>query len=159
MRTPNYDFNKDLPIAKRTEAQITDYLVSKGMTFLEDCDDNRYDVKMGVGKGDDMKEVTIEIKEDFTCERTGNVGVEIESWGRPSGLAVSKADFYLYKVHEPSGRKGLYLIKTSKLKKMVKNGEWFREVVGGDPGSNSRNFLFKLGVVKENFTFLGTLPN
>jgi hypothetical protein len=158
MRTPNYNFEDDLPIAKKTEAQITDFLVGKGLKFLEDCDDNRYDVKMGLGEGDDFKEVTIEIKEDFTCERTGNVGVEVESWGRPSGLSVSKADFYLYKVHEPNGRKSMYMIKTTKLKKMVKDCLWFREVVGGDPGSDSRNFLFKLNVVKENFSFLGTLP-
>ena len=155
MRTPNYNFEDDLPIAKKTEAQITDWLVSKGLTFLEDCDDNRYDVKMAYGAGN---EVTIEIKEDFTCERTGNVGVEVESWGRPSGLSTSKADMYLYKIHEPSGRKSMYMIKTAKLKTMVKNCLWFREVVGGDPGSDSRNFLFKLDVVKENFTFLGTLP-
>ena len=159
MHTPNYDFDKDLPIAQKTEKQITEFLVSKGLEFIEDCDDNRYDVKMRFTQGDESKEVTIEIKEDFTCERTGNIGVEIESWGRPSGIATSKADFYLYKVHEPNGRKGIYMIKTSELKAMIKQRLWHREVIGGDPGSNSRNFLFRLEVVQKNFKYLGQLKN
>jgi hypothetical protein len=152
---PNYDFNKDLPIARKTERQIANYLVEKGMTFVSECNNSDYDLLM---KRPDGSNFTVEIKEDFTCERTGNVGVESESWGRLSGISVSKADYYLYKVHEPNGQKNMYLIRTSKLKKMIERNLWFREVVGGDPGSNSRNYLFKLNVVKDNFAFIGTLP-
>ena len=157
MHTPNYDFNKDFPIARKTEKQIAQFLIDKlNMEFIDECDNSDYDIKMRTADG---KQFSVEIKEDFSCERTGNIGVEIESWGRKSGIAVSKATLYLYKIHEPSGRKSMYVIPTTKLKRMIKDKLWHREVIGGDPGSNSRNFLFKLDVVKSNFTFLGTLKN
>lgn len=151
---PNYDFDKDLPVAQKTETQVAEFLVDKGLKFLGDCDDNRYDLLMS----HEDKEFTIEVKEDFSCERTGNVGVEFECRGKPSGINVSKADFYLYKVHCPDRGIRLYIIKTSKLKKMISNKEYFRVVSGGDPGSNSMNYLFKLDVIKSNFTYLGTTP-
>ena len=157
MHSPNYDFKKDLPIANKTEKQIAEYLETKNIKLVEMCNNSDYDIKVKLPNGNI---ITIEIKEDFTCQRTGNVGVEYSSWGRDSGILVSKADCYLYKVHEPSGKIGLYLIKTSKLKKMCfEEQSWFREVCGGDPGSNSWNYLFKLDVIKDNFSFIGRLPN
>lgn len=153
MYTSNYDFDKDLPIAQATEKQVADFLVEKAkMTFINDNDDNKYDLLM---KTQDGRDITIEVKEDFSCERTGNVGVEYECRGKPSGIDVSQADAYLYKVHEPSGKNGLYVIATKKLKKMIAEEQYFRIVNGGDPGSNSMNYLFKLEVVQQNFRFLG----
>jgi hypothetical protein len=153
MYSPNYDFDKDLPIAQATEKQVANFLVEKAdMTFVHDNDDNAYDLMM---KTKDGKNVTIEVKEDFSCQRTGNVGVEYECRGKPSGISVSKANAYLYKVHEPSGRIGLYVIATKNLKKMIAEEQYFRIVNGGDPGSNSMNYLFKLNVFKNNFKFMG----
>ena len=153
MTTPNYDFRKDFPIARKTEAQIARHLCEKqNMKFLGECNNSDYDIKMLTPNG---KEITIEIKEDFSCARTGNVGVEYECRGRASGIEVSKADFYIYKVHQPDGKKGVYVIQTPKLKQMIADELYFRTVVGGDPGSNSKNYLFKLDVIKNNFKFLG----
>ena len=145
MSTPNYDFSKDLPIARKTEAQIAKYLVeTQNMKFIDECNNSDYDIRMQFPKG---TVVTIEIKEDFSCARTGNIGVECESWGRKSGIEVSKADFYLYKIHMSDGRKGVYIIKTAKLKEMIANQLYHRIVIGGDPGSYSKNYLFKLKTV------------
>ena len=157
MTTPNYDFRKDFPIARKTEAQIAQYLSEKQkMKFLGECNNSDYDIRMETPSG---KNITIEIKEDFSCARTGNVGVEYECRGRASGIEVSKADFYIYKVHQPDGKKGVSVIQTPQLKKMIENQEYFRTVVGGDPGSFSKNYLFKLDVIKNNFKFLGYLEN
>ena len=164
MTTPNYDFSKDLPIAKKTEKQIAQHLVeTQNMTLIGTSDTlpnvkrSDFDVRMQFNKNG--KIVDIEIKEDFSCARTGNIGVECESWGRKSGIEVSKADFYLYKIHMSDGRKGVYIIKTDKLKQMIADGLYHRIVVGGDPGSNSKNYLFKLKTVFENFKCLGYLDN
>jgi hypothetical protein len=155
MNTPNYDFKKDFPVARKTEGQIAKFLVeTQNMVFVDECNNSDYDIRMKFSSG---KEVTIEIKEDFSCARTGNVGVEYECRGKESGISVSKADFYLYKVHTPEGKKSVYIIQTHKLKEMIENNLYHRTVVGGDPGSNSKNYLFKLNVVKENFKFLGNL--
>jgi hypothetical protein len=153
---PNYNFDVDLPIAEKTEKQVCEFLEQHGkLKFLGDCKTNAYDLKMQTDKGNI---ITIEVKEDFTCQRTGNVGVEFECRGKPSGIEVSKADLYLYKVHEPDGNKRLYVIKTSKLKEMIRDEKYFRIVSGGDPGSNSMNYLFKLHVIQEHFSKLGRVP-
>lgn len=153
---PNYNFDLDLPIAQRTEKQVAQYLEERAkLKYLGDCDTNAYDLKMQMENGE---VITIEVKEDFSCERTGNVGVEFSCRGKPSGIEVSKADLYIYKVHEPDGNKRLYVIKTSKLKQMIEEEKYFRIVNGGDVGSNSMNYLFKLDVIKKNFGFLGRLP-
>lgn len=161
MTTPNYDFAKDLPIAKKTEKQIAQFLVdTQKMTYVGSSDSIRgvrksdFDIRMAWPSG---KQVDIEIKEDFSCARTGNVGVECESWGRLSGISISKADFYLYKVHQPDGTKRVYIIKTELLKQMIADKKYHRIVVGGDPGSNSKNYLFTLKVIMDNFKYLGKL--
>src|SRR5689334_5275659 len=117
MYMPNYNFGQDLPIAEVTEKEIAKKLEDfYGWTVLEFCHTNEYDLKIESFLG---KIFTIEIKEDFTCYKTGNIGVEYESWGRPSGIAVSKANFYIYKVHTPLGGEIDYRwIKTKKLKEI-----------------------------------------
>ena len=161
-RKPNYDFNKDILVARTTEDQIIQYLTQKqDMEFLckvEDDSEARlsdYDIKMKINKFN--KIITIEIKEDFLCRKTGNVGVEYGCRGKPSGIMTSKSDFYVYKVHEPENKIGLYAINTNRLKDMIKENLYFRKVVGGDPGSNSKNYLFKLKVIKDNFKLLDYL--
>lgn len=153
---PNYDFTKDLPKAQKTERQIATFLEEKGLKYISDCNNSDYDLLMELTDGTRM---TIEIKEDFTCEVTGNVGVEYECRGKPSGISVSKADFYCYKVHESASKKGLYIIKTEKLKEMIRKRIWHREVCGGDPGSNSRCYLFYLRDIKSHFKYLGNLSH
>lgn len=155
MKTSNYDFTKDLPVAKNTEKQITKYLMeTQNMNYLGECDNADYDIKMEFSNG---RQVTIEIKEDFGCKKTKNIAVEFESWGRKAGIQISKADLYLYKVHEPNGKSGVYVIPTKELKKMISDKLYHRIVVGGDVGSNSKNYLFRLDVVKEHFKFLGNI--
>lgn len=151
---PHYNFRKDFKVARKTERQIADYLVTKGYEFIDECDNADYDIRMKTDLGNI---ITIEIKEDFTCRKTGNIGLEYHCRGKPSGISVSKADIYLYKVHEPNGEKNMYAIKTSNLKKMIENELYHRIVNGGDPGSNSMNYLFRLNVIKENFKFIGRL--
>ncbi len=143
---PNYNFHQDLPIAKQTEKEVAKILERVyGAKIKELNNDNRYDILASI-KGQDW---TFEVKEDFTCEKTGNVGLEFKCRGKDSGIAVSQADFYVYKIHTKNGI--VYrLYKTETLKKMVENQEYFRIVNGGDKGSNSMNYLFKLEVFESH---------
>jgi hypothetical protein len=162
---PNYNFEKDYARSVVTEKQIADFLVkTQDMTFIaysKDLEDegvakSDFDVRMKFNKS--QKIVDIEIKEDLTCAHSRNIGVEFECRRKPSGIAISKADFYLYKAHLPDeekGKKGVYIIQTSKLKQMIVDKLYHRIVVGGDEGSYSKNYLFRLDVVKSNFKFLG----
>lgn len=141
---PNYDFNKDLLVAKKTEEDVAKLLESFGVKILEYNDDNRYDIKVD-WKGN-IK--TIEIKEDFLCQETGNVAVEFSCRGNDSGIKTTQSDFYIYKVHEVGYIIHYYLMKTSDLKKIISDKSYHRTVNGGDEGSNSLNYLFFLSTIR-----------
>lgn len=138
----HYDYNQDKPIADKTEKQVADILrATYNAVILDYGHTNAYDIRARVNG----KIFTFEVKEDFTCAHTGNVGIEFECRGKPSGIAVSKADFYIYKIHTANGVK-FYLFKTKQLKSMIADKKYFRIVNGGDKGSNSMNCLFKYDV-------------
>lgn len=135
---PNYNYNTDKPIADKTEKEVADILrATYNAVILDFGHTNAYDIRARVNG----KIFTFEVKEDFTCERTGNVGIEFECRGKPSGISVSKADFYIYKVHTSNGVK-VFIFKTAQLKNMIANELYFRVVNGGDIGSGSMNYLF-----------------
>jgi hypothetical protein len=92
----------------------------------------------------------IEVKEDFTCQKTGNVGLEFETRGIPSGINVTQATHYIFRIHEPNGKTTDWIVKVSKIKEMIKKIEYDRIIIGGDAGSNSKNYLFELKTIKKN---------
>lgn len=133
-------FLADYKHAEVCEKEVAAVLVKQGLSEVEFNNDNRFDIK-GKFNGET---VYIEVKQDFTCQRTGNVGLEFSCRGKDSGINASKADIYAYKLHLPDGRTVLDLIKTKDLKELIEAKKFFRIVNGGDPGSNSLNYLFKL---------------
>ncbi len=148
----NYDFEKDLSVAKKTEKEI-------GKLIRERLGD---DVEIEFGKTKDFdirfthegKVYTVEIKEDFMCKKTGNVCVEYESRGRPSGINTTKAMMYFYKIHEPNGSINVYGARTDTLKQMIADHKYSRTVSGGDAGSNTKSYLFKLDLFKSHVILL-----
>lgn len=135
----NYNFNKDLPVAIETEKEVAQILAKiYDADILKFEHSNKYDILAKI-KGNDYK---FEVKEDFMSWKTGNVALEFECRGNPSGINSTEADFYVYKIH---GKNGIhfYLFKISNLFKMVSDNAWFRIVNGGDKNSNSMNYLFK----------------
>lgn len=146
----NYEFKKDHKIAVKTEQEVANLLMKANKAKIKRIqfnDDNRYD--LGILTMDDQF-ITVEIKEDFTCEETGNVGVEFECRGKASGISVSRADLYMYKIHEPNGDISFYIMETKTLKALIRAEKYHRIVTGGDEGSNSKNYLFKLETFKKN---------
>lgn len=143
---PFYDFKKDLNVSKKTEAEVANLLVktydAKILGFEET---NRYDILTSIKS----KQTTYEVKEDFLCEYTGNVGLEFSCRGKPSGIETSQADFYIYKLHT---KNGIIFVEhpVSGLKEKISEKKYFRIVNGGDTGSNSYNYLFKLPIFLEN---------
>lgn len=138
---PFYNYKKDLPVAQATQKEVAQLLEKLySAEILEyDNDTNEYDIR-AIIKG---KEYTFEVKEDFIGERTGNVGLEFECRGKPSGIQTSKADFHIYKLHTAGNGIQFVLHKTARLREMVNNVEYFLTVNGGDKGSNSMNYLFR----------------
>jgi len=137
---PNYDFKKDVIIGKETEKEVAVILEKKyNAKILCFGNTNEWDILAEI-KG---KKYSFEVKEDFIGKRTGNVGLEYSCRGKPSGIETSKADFYIYKLHTKYHGIQYVLHKTAVLKNKIKKHEYFTTVNGGDPGSNSLNYLFK----------------
>lgn len=153
----HFNFRQDHTIAVKTELEVAELLKRSNkfkVKSIKTNNDNRWDLEVHLMDGDI---ITVEVKEDFTCARTGNVGLEFECRGKLSGISVSKADVYMYKLHEPSGDISFYLIETDELKRMISEKQYHRIVTGGDPGSGSRNYLFKLDTFKKSARLYHTL--
>lgn len=135
----NYNFTKDLKIAKVTEEEVADILVKKYNAKISDFNDtNSHDITGTIGN----KTFTFEVKEDFQCGDTGNIAVEYSCRGKPSGIETTKAQYYIYKVHLKD--KQVYVISSvDKLRKAIADNQYFRVVNGGDYKSNSLCYLFK----------------
>jgi hypothetical protein len=143
----NYDFKRDLVVAKKSEKNVANILIKtyKDVDDITFSDNGDYDILAVI----DGERFTIEVKEDFMCSFTGNVALEFECRGKPSGINTSKADYYIYIIHSKRNGKKIkeYMrYKIDDLKVMVKDKKYFRIVSGGDPGSNTKNYLFKYDV-------------
>lgn len=143
----NYSFEADLAVAKQTERDVAEklrYYFGIDLEFAFD-NTNAYDIGCTI----DGKTFTFEVKEDFKCMNTGNVCVEFECRGKPSGIATSKANFIIYKIHESPVNFGYYMCSTRILRDMIAAQSYFRIFdAGGDAGSNTKGYLFKLAVYK-----------
>lgn len=139
----NYDFRKDIVLGEDGENDIRLYLEGMNFKFLHDNKDNRYDMAMSY----EGRTYTYEIKTDVYRD-TGNIAIEIECRGKPSGLSVTQADFFVtYFKH----RGEIWNIRTSKLRDLIKNGNFYITEGSGDSGSNTKLVLMKRSVVRPFF--------
>lgn len=147
-----YDYSSDKPLAEECEYEVACKICERfGCGFERYNNDNKYDILF---KGKNDKYIKVEVKQDFTCARTGNVGVEYECRGKASGIQTSEADLYCFRIHESETVYNDYLIPVKELKSMIVNKLFKAIVVGGDKGSNSKNFLFDLEIFKSHCTKL-----
>jgi hypothetical protein len=141
-------FKRDLKQGKLYERLATEYFewdnlyMSKGY-FKE------YDfccVKEG-------KKTYVEVKSDRLAGKTGNLCIEYEYKGKPSGINASTADYWMYFIlktvdghpHSKVNRIEAYKIPSDDLRNIVKD---CRSVMGGD-GYNSKMYLVKKELVSQ----------
>jgi hypothetical protein len=140
----NYNFKKDLAKANKTEKEIAVFLEKNSDTqVIEFNNDYRYDLKIINPKGE-VK--TIEIKEDFYCKKSGNIAVEYYGKNKLSGISVSEADIWIYKVHLKD-KIELLFIKPIDLKKIINEKKYFKDLKNVGDG-NASCYLFKYNVLK-----------
>lgn len=86
-----------------------------------------------------------EVKRDRRTHETGNVVIEFESSGRPSGIAVTKADFWMYIVDdEPT----IFIIPVDELKALIAAEQYSCTRYVGDYGKN-RAYFFRREVLAD----------
>ena len=104
-----------------------------GMTAFSDFD---VDFKYGSIREKRLAEIlencTVEVKtERNQWSNTGNIAIEYEYKNRPSGIAVTKADYWCHVLAIDDIDCCMLLFKTDHLKQLIKTSN-YRGVIGGD---------------------------
>jgi len=133
-----YNFYKDISFGDQGNEFVKNFLVYQGMKFVCFNHDEKYDILMNYND----KQITFEVKTDSYCgdkaKDKGNIAIEIECRGKTSGLQTTQSDYYMYympKIQE------LWRIKTSHLKTLIDNNNFYISENGGDLGSKTKNVL------------------
>lgn len=143
----NLDFKTDLKLGNDGEETLIKFLESKGCTYIDSNNDNKYDLKM-VKKG---KETTYEIKTDVfiaPINDTGNIFIEFQSRGKDSGIVVTQADWF---VTYFKYLKEIWFIKSETLKQLISENEFPVFYDAGDVGSKTHGYLIKRKDFKNYF--------
>lgn len=143
----NLEFKSDLKLGNEGEQAVISFLETKGCSFINSNNDNKYDIKMTNG----INEITYEIKTDVKCAPlfdTGNIFVEFSSRKKPSGILVTEADWfvtYFKYLNE------LWFIKSDKLFDLIGENEFPVFHDAGDLGSETHGYLIKRKDFKKLF--------
>lgn len=137
----HYHFEKDLPDGHQAELEAIERLKVRFNIGAEDIERSAkkgYDIRI-ISSG-----MTFEVKNDLMAYKTGNLAIEYESRGKPTGLAASLADYWIYKFSDV-----LWIVSTKQLrKKLFIEERYIKRVIGGDAGSQTKMYLVKVPVFK-----------
>ena len=100
---------------------------------LNYCNDSKYDFLTG----DNIK---YEVKTEPASLKTNNFFIEFEGYGKPSGINITEADYYII-----NDTITYYLIRVSKLKLLIKN-----KPIRTTKDKVTFGFLIKTQIIKDN---------
>jgi|TARA_R110002020_G_scaffold419165_1_gene628419 hypothetical protein len=86
----------------------------------------------------------IEVKSERDIwQKSGNICIEYESWGKPSGIKATESDYWFHNLCIGKDEYCTLVFKTDTLRKIVDDLDTFKTVSGGDNNA-SRMFLVNL---------------
>lgn len=92
---------------------------------MEYCNDFRYDLKFGqlgeVLLSEILTYKNVEVKRDNWISKSGNLAIEYESRGKPSGIAITEADYWCFIFSGELKDQILLMIKVELLKNIARN--------------------------------------
>jgi hypothetical protein len=149
-RAGSYEFTGDLIGGKIGEKEMANYITTKGYKFIHmtQGNDNRYDIMMEYAG----KQYTYEIKTDTYAETkpiTGNIAIEFECRGKPSGIAVTEADYFTTFFPFEGGE--IWNIRTELLRWIIANHNLYIATEAGDKGSNTKLYLISKKKFRQYF--------
>jgi hypothetical protein len=141
-------FNQDLLLGKKYELMLLDYMDKDEYDEVEFAPIQRFvewDVKVKRG----ALEAKYEVKSDRLSAKTGNLCIEYECSGQPSGISTTQANYYAYFVIYASHH-DLYLIPVERIKELIAQGGCKK--LGGGDGYRSRFYLMPKALFAEYIT-------
>ena len=113
-------------------------------------DRKKFDLDLQYGKvreqavADMLQDKRIEVKsERGMWMRTGNIAIEYESYGKPSGIAATESDYWFHNLCIGDEIFATIVFDTKNLKRIIDNLDYKRSVNGGDHNA-SKMYLLNL---------------
>ena len=122
------------------------------MNNLEPSVENRkkFDIDLEYGKvrekqvADMLQDKKIEVKsERDVWQKTGNIAIEYECYGKPSGINATESDYWFHNLCIGEDIFATIVFDTKSLKRIINNLDYKRSVSGGDNNA-SRMYLLNL---------------
>lgn len=114
------------------------------------CDRKKFDLDLAYGKvreqriADMFTDKKVEVKSERDMwVRTGNIAVEYESYGKPSGIAVTEADYWFHNLCIGDETFATLVFDVPSLKRIIDNLDYKKTVSGGDHNA-SRMYLLNI---------------
>ena len=106
------------------------------------------DLKYGQKYEDEFLNIVVNSKVEVKTERgmwmdTGNIAIEYESYGKPSGINATEADYWFHNLCIGDDVFCTLVFSVDNLKKLIDKLDYKRSVSGGDHNA-SRMYLLKL---------------
>ena len=110
----------------------------------------KFDIDLAYGTireekiADMMTNKKIEVKsEKDMWQKTGNICIEYESWGKPSGIKATEADYWFHNLCIGKEVFCTLVFDINSLRKIIENLDYKKSVSGGDHNA-SRMYLLNL---------------
>ena len=119
---------------------------------IEPCvaDRKKFDIDLQYGKvrekrvADMLQDKKIEVKSERDMwVRTGNIAIEYESYGKPSGIAATEADYWFHNLCIGDDTFATLVFDVPSLKRIIDNLDYKKTVSGGDHNA-SRMYLLNI---------------
>ena len=113
-------------------------------------DRKKFDIDLEYGKvreqkvADMLQDKKIEVKsERDVWQKTGNIAIEYESYGKPSGINATESDYWFHNLCIGDETFATLVFDTPSLRRIIANLDKKRSVSGGDNNA-SRMYLLNL---------------
>ncbi len=113
-------------------------------------DRKKFDIDLEYGKvreqqvADMLQDKKIEVKsERDVWQKTGNIAIEYECYGKPSGINATESDYWFHNLCIGNETFATIVFDTASLKRIINNLDSKRSVSGGDNNA-SRMYLLNL---------------
>ena len=108
----------------------------------------KFDIDLEYGQvreklvADMLQDKKIEVKsERDKWQKTGNIAIEYECYGKPSGISVTEADYWFHNLCIGDDTFCTLVFKVDNLKKLINKLDYKRSVSGGDHNASKMYLL------------------
>ena len=122
-----------------TSDKKTKKTTTKKATTSGNKKNSKFDLDLKYGQiqeqkvADMLQDCKIEVKtERGQWHKTGNIAIEYSCWSKPSGINVTKADYWFHRLNFGNENYMTLVFEVDKLKEIVKNCKGKKSIQGGD---------------------------